>query len=283
MTFGTPTQEGLQELRSKRTQLEACAKSILLDARAAGRETLSQGESRQFRDAQSDLGLLDERIERYESDLQRVGTLPENLRNLSERRVSSAGQIAPLGYADEQLRRAFEQVGRGETAVLESRAGFNTATPLIPPTLGPILPVFPRHETRLLERLPGIAIDVPAISYVQVKTVTGAAAVVPEGVAKPELLMPAEGLIATARKIAAHTAVSWEAYSGDYGAFVTAVQLELMKAVTDKENQQLYAGTGESNGQVNGLSTATGILTLDGALATGQPGPWTHWRRASRS
>ena len=41
-----------------------------------------------------------------------------------------------------------------------------------------MLPVFPRHDTRLLERLPGIPIDVPAIAYVEVTTVTGAAAVV---------------------------------------------------------------------------------------------------------
>ena len=36
----------------------------------------------------------------------------------------------------------------------------------------------------------------------------------------------------------------------------------------------MYGGTGEANGQVNGLATATGTLTLDGALNTGQPGPW---------
>ena len=85
----------------------------------------------------------------------------------------------------------------------------------------------------------------------------------PEGAPKPELLIPATQKIATARKIAAHVGVSWEAYSGDYMAFITAVQTELMKKVIDAENQQLYAGTGEANGQVNGLATASGILTLD--------------------
>ena len=77
-------------------------------------------------------------------------------------------------------------------------------------------------------------------------------AIVAEGAPKPELLIPATQKIATARKLACHVGISWEAYSGDYVAFVAAVQTELMRKVTDTENQQLYGGTGESNGQVNG-------------------------------
>ncbi len=47
-----------------------------------------------------------------------------------------------------------------------------------------------------------------------------------------------------------------------------------MRKVTDEENKQLYGGTGESIGQVNGLATASGILTLDASTITTQPGPW---------
>ena len=79
MTFGTPTQAGLLDLRHKRSQLEACAKSLLLDARAAGRETLSAAESRMFSEMNEDLRSLDERIEHYAHELSRVGTLPAGL------------------------------------------------------------------------------------------------------------------------------------------------------------------------------------------------------------
>ena len=33
-------------------------------------------------------------------------------------------------------------------------------------------------------------------------------------------------------------------------------------------------GTGEANGQVNGIATAAGVLTLDASTITTQPGPW---------
>ena len=134
--------------------------------------------------------------------------------------------------------------------------------------------MFPRHEQRLLERLPRVAIDLSAIQYIELDATTGVAAIVPEGGAKPELTMPATAKAATARKIAAHTGISWEAYSGDYMAFVNAVQVELMRQVTDAENAQLFAGTGEANNQVNGLTTNANVLTLDASTITTVPGPW---------
>jgi hypothetical protein len=129
--------------------------------------------------------------------------IPEKYQRLglNGRAVNTAGQLSPLGYTDEALRRAFDQINRGETAVLEKRdPGFTGVSGLVPPELGPILPVFPRHENRLLDRLPGVGIDVPAIQYIEVVTVTGTAGIVAEGAAKPELLMPADAKQATARK-----------------------------------------------------------------------------------
>ena len=224
---------------------------------------------------QNDLIDLDEDIRSWREDAERC-EIPEKYKNLGnpERRVSSAGQLAPLAYSDEQLHRAFDQLHRGETAVLESRASFSPLAGLVPPDLSVVAPVFPRHENRLLSRLPGVATSVPAITYISVDTVTGAAAIVGEGGPKPELVMPATPKIATCRKIAAHTGISWEAYSGDYPAFVTAVQTELMKVVVDAENQQLFRGAGEAVGEVNGIASATGVLTLDASTISTQPGPW---------
>ena len=269
----TPTPERLQQLESKLAERRKFITSWLsgIQEQRGEHAELTIAESEKLRQMNRDLRQLDDQTTEYRSELERVGTIPAGLLKRTQGRVGSAGLLSPLGYGDEQLRRAFEQVNRGETAVLETRdPGFTTATPFVPPDLGPVLPVFPRHENRLLDRLPGISIDVPALAYVEVVSVTGTAAVVAEGAAKPELLMPADQKVATARKIACHVGVSWETYSGDYPAFVTAVQSELLRAVVDAENLQLYAGTGEANGQVNGLSTAANILTF---TATGGGGP----------
>ena len=254
------------------SRLEARRDDLVREAEqwtaSIGEGTFTPAQHLRYQRYVSDLRGLAEHISDTRSELARAGSYSLG----GTRSANSAGRLSPLGYDDDQLRRAFEQVGRGETAVLQR--AFTTATGAIPPDLGPILPVFPNHENRLLEKLPGIQIDVPAIAYVEVLASTGNAAIVAEGAPKPELLIPATQKIATARKLACHVGISWEAYSGDYVAFVAAVQTELMRKVTDTENQQLYGGTGESNGQVNGLATASGILTLDASTITTQPGPW---------
>lgn len=274
--MSTPTKEKLSELEQRLESRRSAIESFLLEKRAAGTEELSKADATRFRAMQADFNDMSERVDEYRSELQRVGTVPENLKRAANRgggQVSSAGRLAPLGYNDEQLRRAYDQVCRGETAVLESR-DFSPLAGLIPPDLGPILPVYPRHETRLLNFLPGISTDAPAIAYLECDATSGNAGIVNEGQAKPELTMPTVQKVATVRKIAAHTGISYEAWSGDYGAFVNAVQVELLKKVVDAENQQLYGGLGEAAGGINGIATATGILSFDASTVTTTPGPW---------
>lgn len=263
---GSPSLSLIRRIEARREALITEAE-LWVQSLPGGR--LTPAENIRYRQYVEDIRGISAHLADQRSELQRVGSRP--LFGI-DRSHNSAARLCPLGYDDDQLRRAFEQVGRGETAVLQR--AFTTATGAIPPDLGPILPVFPNHENRLLERLPGIAIDVPAISYVEVDAVTGTATIVLEGASKPELSIPAVQRVATARKLAAHVGVSWEAYSGDYTAFVTAVQTELMKAVVDAENAQLYGGTGESNGQVNGLTSNPNVLRLDSSTITAQPGPW---------
>ena len=268
------TKDELDRMERRREEIRAAAESICLEARSAGREHLNQGEARRIAQAKDDLRDLDHDILEYRQDLERSG-IPEKYAHLggSGRQVSSAGRLAPLGHSDEQLRRAFDQLHRGESTVLETR-DFSPLAGLVPADLGPILPVFPRHENRLLSKLPGVSIDVPQIAYIEVDDTQGDADIVAEGGPKPELVMPATQKVATARKIAAHVGISWEAYSGDYPAFVSAVQTELMRKLTDCENAQLFGGTGEAMGQVNGIAVATGTLSLDASTITTQPGPW---------
>jgi HK97 family phage major capsid protein len=256
----------LNAIEAKRSAAFAAAEGILLTAKAENRSHLSEGEHRRYEHALADYRGLTERAREYRGELER-SRVPEHLGRIGSARqsgaINSAGMLSPLGYTDEQLRRAFDQLNRGETAVLEKRdPGFVTAVPFIPPELGPVLPVFPRHEDRLMDKLPGVGTDVPQLAYIEVVSTTGTAQIVQEGAAKPELLMPASQQVCTARKIAAHVGVSWEQYSGDYDAFVTAVQAELMRCIVDAENLQLYGGTGESNGQVNGLTTNANVLSF---------------------
>jgi hypothetical protein len=185
---GTPTRERLAQLEARKAHAVSQATEMLETRQAAGIAELSGPDAVRFRAMQQTIAELDDQITEYRSELERA-QIPERYRNLGggERRVSSAGRLSPLGHSDEQLRRAFDQVNRGETAVLKTRdPGFTSATGLVPPELFPV-PISPRHENRLLERLPGHAIDVPALAYIEVLSTSGTAAVVAEGAAKPEL------------------------------------------------------------------------------------------------
>ena len=171
------------------------------------------------------------------------------------------------------MRDAHARIGRGESVVLETRnPGFVSADTLLPPQLFDI-PTFPRHEDRLLDRLPGFALEVPSLEYIQVNSVTGAAGIVGEGAAKPEVLMPATKLICTALKLAVHAGISWENWS-DYSVFSQAVQQELMKQVIDLENAQLWGGDPTAGG-LNSLTKTAGILSL--AATGGASTPVNHW------
>ena len=277
---GSPTVDFLHAMERKRESIRAGAESICMEARAAGRETLNEGEAQRLRHAQGDLRALTERIEGYRSELERAGTHPTFG---AMRAVSSAGQLAPLGFPEEEMRHAYERIRRGESAVLESRdPGFASADSLLPAQLFPI-PTFPRHEDRLIDQLPGFALDAPSLEYVQVNSVTGAAGIVGEGQAKPEITMPATKLIISALKLAAHAGISWENIN-DYDVFSTAVKTELLKKIVDLENQQIVYGTGGTT-QLSGLLTTAGILTftatgttenftdIAGAIATLRTGP----------
>ncbi|MDH6245034.1 phage major capsid protein [Mycobacterium sp. OTB74] len=266
----------LDGLKHRRAQTYRAAEDLLTRAAADGRRSLTSTEATELRGYQESLRGLDEHIADLADDEQRA-QLPDRYANLGGRGGRSGDRsgwwggcsqktgamLSPLGFTDGELRHAFDTIHRGEVAILEHRdPGFaGPIDGLIPPDLGPIIPVFPRHEDRLLNYLPGVAIDVPAIQYIEVVSTTGTAGIVAEGAAKPELLMPADAKVATARKIAAHVGVSWEAMN-DYDAFVASVQGELIRCIVDAENLQLYGGTGEANNQVNGLLSNANILTL---------------------
>jgi HK97 family phage major capsid protein len=268
-----PSRDFLAALQEKRQAAYHAAEAILLGAKAEHRE-LNEGEQLRYSAALADLEGLTERVTEYRGELARAA-LPSHLARInnlrgggtSQRAVGSAGRLSPMGFSDEQLRRAHSKLAAGETAVLESR-DFSSADSLLPAQLFPI-PTFPRHEARLMDRLPGFMLEAQSLEYVVVTSVTGAAAIVGEGQLKPEIVMPPTKQLVQALKLAAHSGVSWENIS-DYDAFTSAVQNELLKRVIDLENQQLVYGTGGTT-QLSGMTTTTGILTFAATGTTASP------------
>jgi len=251
----------LPQLERRRDEIRGTCERLLLSAR--------------YREAEQDLRGIEEHIADLREDEARSG-IPAKYAKLRRdgsrsgrggREFRSAGAVSPLGYSDETLRRAHTALAGGSTAVLEARA-FNSAVGLLPAELYPV-PTFPRHEARLMDRLPGFALDAPSLEYVQVTSVTGAAAIVGEGQLKPEIVAPPTKQIVTALKLACHGGVSWENIQ-DYDSFTAAVQNELLKQVIDLENSQLVYGTGGTT-QLSGMTTTAGILTLAATGTTASP------------
>src|SRR5271166_4260394 len=149
--MSTPTREELARITDKRDAAREAAEQFLTGIQEArgGDAELTLGEQESLRAMSSNLRSLERRATEYESELQRVGTVPAGLarRVNGGRSVGSAAALCPLGFSAEELRSAHARVGRGESVVLESR--FVTADSLIPAQLFPI-PTFPRHEDRLL-------------------------------------------------------------------------------------------------------------------------------------
>ena len=278
--LGFPTKEGLAELRKRRNDAEACAMSLLTGAKAEHRSVLSASESEQFRELTSRMKSWGEQIAEYESELNRCGTLPEGLRNLTERgQVNSAGRISPLGCPQSELRRLFDAAQRGEQAVYEQR--FTTAEPHLPPELFPY-PIGQIHDSRILNYLPGIQISMPSIEFVRHTDTTGAAGSVAEGALKPEVELVVDKLVLPAVKLAAHLALSQEIYA-DWTAFSQYAITELQQQVIDVENAEILTGDGSGTDML-GFYNTPGILVHDAALDTGADEKvWAASRRALAS
>lgn len=262
----------IARLVAQRDQATAEARRFLQDVQEDGRDHLNEREAARFAVMRRNISKLDKRIEEGRATLGRLGARNEGLQVLRERQGLACAQrkrgvpastFSPLNFDLEELRAVHERVKRGEAAGFKTKRDFNSAEGFLPAELYNI-PTFPRHERRLLEFLPGFALDAPSLEYIQVNSVTGAAAPVDEGALKPELIMNTSHVIVTAQKLAAHTGISYES-AQDWTAFTTAVTVELTKQVVDAENEFLLSGivSGGTTPVVEtpGLLNTTGILT----------------------
>jgi HK97 family phage major capsid protein len=270
-----PTREFIQQLETRRDTIRDRAEAILARAKARGDDTLTPAEDAEVQQHIADLRTLNERIEDEREDLRRMGdpsTWPGAGRTRAPQfgsgRASApntAGSLAPLGFPTEEVRRLQAAAERGENCRLENR-GFSTADSLIPAQLFPYV-VEHVHENRLLEKLPGVVMEAPQISFIRHISTTGNPAPTAEGAAKPEIVLNTDALTLPASKVAGHVGLSYEIVN-DFEAFHQYAVIELQRQVVDQENQQLLTGSGTAP-NMTGFFNTSGILTHDCSTDTG--------------
>lgn len=285
----------------------------LAEAKSAGRQNLNAAEKAMIGERKK----LDARIKRAESGLTRSDTssldyirnspgaqnlaraiAAENAETVAASRnhdaaaqlglprgarpINTAGQLAPLAFSDQQLQRMQDAAQRGESCRIKTeKRDFSTADPLLPASLFPY-PVEAIHESRLLDRLPGYAIETPAVTFIRHISTTGSPAAVAEGTLKPELVFNTDSLTANAVKLAANNGLSWEIIS-DWPAFQSYANVELYRQIVDLENALLISGNSgiavysgaydyESPTGMQGFLDTPGILKYDASIDTGGSG-----------
>ena len=152
----------LQKLEKRREQMRASAELLLMHAKGDGRQRLNDDEEIEYRSLSSTIKDLSDRIAETRSEIQRCGSYPLGG---TARTVGTAGRLAPLEFSDEQLQKLQGAAQRGETCRLEHR-DFSTADSLLPSQLFPY-PVERQHESRILDRLPGYAMETASITFVR--------------------------------------------------------------------------------------------------------------------
>ncbi|MBF9325926.1 phage major capsid protein [Mycobacteroides chelonae] len=261
-------EEFLSSLQDKRDAERHAAQRIVDLSRRAGRKKLTGEENHDFLSRTANVKALTDRIADVTEDIRRAGGDSETLTRLRRGTTAQlANLVAPLSFPPEQVREAFERISRGADARLITRNTFSSADSLLPAQLWP-QPLFPLHDSRILDRLPAFAMDAPSVEYVQVTGVTGAAAIVAEGAQKPEISYTTAKVVATAAKIAAHAGVSWEIIQ-DWHTFYDYLQQDLAAQVVQAENTNLLNGSGA----ITGFLQTSGILTL--APPGSPPDGWT--------
>jgi HK97 family phage major capsid protein len=247
----------LNKLSAKRSEVRGQAEQLLLRAKAAGRQELLENEEREWQMYRRTLRDLDDRIGETRTEIDRIGTHP--LMPGEGRAMSTAGRLAPLEFGDEEMRRLQVAAQRGETCRIEHR-DFSTADSLLPAQLFPF-PIEGQHEGRILDRLPGYAMETASITFIRHVSTTGVPTPVAEGAAKPELVFHTDQITEPARKLAAHNGLSWEIIN-DWPAFQSYCGGELYKQIIDVENDQILNGTGVGL-DMTGFFFTSGILTED--------------------
>ncbi len=193
------------------------------------------------------------------SALQHMGSTPGNENFSDDHHAPARTKRGPvLSLGEDTMRELHECVMKGQPGQARTKA-FADFDGLIPSALiGQPLGMV--HEPdRVLSHFPVTATGAPSIEYIRHSSTTGAPTTVAPGALKPELVMNTSTLVATARKIAAHSAVTTESLA-DFPSFQEYLTHELTRQIIDVENQQLLLGDGTGTNLL-GLLNTTGIIT----------------------
>lgn len=170
-------------------------------------------------------------------------------------------QLSPLAFSEKSLKAMYKAFqNRQPMSIRAETKAFSSVDSLLPAQLDPQV-VAHIHEWRILDRLPSISISAPSYEFIvhNFASDTGAPTTVAEGATKPEYVPAATSSIATARKLAMHTAISYETLA-DFPQWLSYVQTESFKQMTDLENSQLLNGNGTAPNLLGFLQTS-GILS----------------------
>ena len=268
----------VESLKTRHRNLKSMLDESLSAEQRSGAQDLNQRQKSML----SELRQVGARGKHAQAELKRAGD-PAAQIGISGKpgraTTSTAGMLAPLNFGAENLRKLQGAMMRNETCRIETRDfGFSTADPLLPPQLYPY-PIAAQHENRLLDRLPGYAIESPSVTFIRHISTTGEAGPVHEGDPKPELIFNTDALTATAVKLAAHNGLSWEIIN-DWPAFQSYCGTELYKRIIDIENYELIQGNLVTAGSppttdypgFDGFLATDGILKYDATSDTGGSG-----------
>ena len=240
----------MAELRARRSELEATAASYLYAARAQGRETLSDSESRQFRSYQDSIGALDARIEDYASELQRCGSYPAALAGLSGPGIGSEAFTA--NWARQTLRSLKSALGgREKRAVISGSVDV--------PVLVEADVVGTPFRKRLVDSY-GQKRSTPstAIEYFRQTVRTNNAAPVADLAQKPVSVLTVEPVVDRCRVVATLSEPLPLRIWTDESAIVSWLNTQLAGAVLDEIETQTISGNG--NGEnFRGILNTVGI------------------------
>jgi HK97 family phage major capsid protein len=273
----------LDRLRRREAEIKRAGEAMLLEIRAqrGADATLTGPEQTRFASYQAELRGIGDRIAEEQDEYDRMGQLPAALRGggggaRPVRGGTTGAHISPLDPPIEELRRMFEQVHRGLPAAYEHRAP-STADSLLPPELFPQV-IGAIHPTRILDRLPSYAIQMPSVEYVRHISTTGTPGTVAEGAVKPSIQLVVDKLVAAAVKVAATVTLTREIID-DWDAFHQYGLTELQRQVIDAEGLQLLTGDGTGT-NMTGFYETSGILTHN-AAADNAPGEtiWDSFER----
>jgi HK97 family phage major capsid protein len=189
-----------------------------------------------------------------------AGSADSSIANLPRNpQVKAFGRSPNVVPDDAQCSLMYQKAMSGESVIMKD---FNdSVSAQIPPQLASWI-TEAIHEKRLLDRLPSTATEAPSFRIARHVSTTGDAAIVQEGAVKPEVKLNLDHVDLVMRKLACHSAESWEVLQ-DLDVFTRYLQQELPRRLIEMETHFLLYGRGDSFNELLGFWSTPNVLLHD--------------------